>query len=196
MNKLKILNKTLNTALMLLILLTIVSALSAQVRYSAKNDLNLSISGTSTLHEWDMKASKGECVAVFTFNSTGEITALTSLIVNVPAEALKGEHTAMDKTAYKALKTNIAPTISYKLTSATVTSGNTIKCTGKLTIAGTTREADVTANYKLNSDKSINVSGNKNLSMKDFNIEPPSFMMGTIKTRNDMLLKFDLTLRK
>ena len=97
--------------------------------------------------------------------------------------------------AYKALKTSTAPTISYKLTSATV-SGNTIKCTGKLNIAGSIKDADVVATYRLNSDKSITVSGKKNISMKDFNMEPPSFMMGTIKTGNDIVLKFDVTLRK
>jgi len=32
--------------------------------------------------------------------------------------------------------------------------------------------------------------------MKDFNVVPPSFMLGTIKTGNDITLKFDLNLSK
>ncbi|MDE3145658.1 MAG: YceI family protein, partial [Bacteroidota bacterium] len=69
-------------------------------------------------------------------------------------------------------------------------------CMGKLTIAGTTNNAEVIASYKLNADKSITVSGNKKISMKDFKMEPPTFMMGTIKTGNDIVLKFNLTLKK
>lgn len=168
----------------------------AQVNYSTKDDLNLLVSGTSTLHDWDMKAAKGECTAVFSFNAGGEVIALTSLSVSIPSEALKSEHSGMDKNAYKALKTDKAPHITYKLTNATIAGNNTIKCMGKLTIAGATRDADLLATYKVNPDKSISVSGKKNISMKDFNMEPPSFMMGTIKTGNDIVLKFDITLRK
>ncbi len=195
MKKIKNFRETIISAVLLLLLIMVTSLTNAQVKYATKDDLNLLVSGTSTLHDWDMKAAKGECDAVFTFNAKGDITALTTLYLTVPAEALKSEHSGMDKNAYKALKTDKAPTISYKLTSATVI-GNTIKCIGKLSIAGATREAELMATYKLNSDKSITVSGKKNISMKDFNMEPPTFMMGTIKTGNDIVLKFDLTLRK
>ena len=195
MKKIKDFKDSVGIAIILLTMLLIATLGNAQVKYSAKDDLNLLVSGTSTLHDWDMKEAKGECAAVFSFNAAGEITALSSLSVIIPAEGLKSEHSGMDKNAYKALKTSTAPTISYKLTSATV-SGNTIKCTGKLNIAGSIKDADVVATYRLNSDKSITVSGKKNISMKDFNMEPPSFMMGTIKTGNDIVLKFDVTLRK
>ena len=182
--------------MMTVLLLMTASITKAQIKYSTKDDLNLLVSGTSTLHDWDMKAAKGECVALFSFNAGGDVTALTSLSVIIPAEALKSEHSGMDKNAYKALKTDKAPTISYKLASATLVGNNTIKCSGKLTIAGATRDAEIVATYKVNADKSISVSGKKNISMKEFSMEPPSFMMGTIKTGNDIVLKFDVTLRK
>jgi len=182
--------------MMMVLLLMTASITKAQIKFSTKDDLNLLVSGTSTLHDWDMKAAKGECVALFSFNAGGDVTALTALSVNIPAEALKSEHSGMDKNAYKALKTDKAPTISYKLASATIVGNNTIKCSGKLTIAGATRDADIVATYKVNADKSISVSGKKNISMKEFSMEPPSFMMGTIKTGNDIVLKFDVTLRK
>lgn len=186
-----------NRKIIFTFLMMIVSATTmAQVKYSAKNDLNLVVSGTSTLHDWDMKASKGDCEAVFTVNASGHLTALTSLSFVTPAEGLKSEHTGMDKNAYKALKTSQNPNITYTLTSATISPDGTIKCMGKLTIAGTTNNADLIASYKLNADKSITVSGNKKISMKDFKMEPPTFMMGTIKTGNDVVLKFSLTLKK
>jgi len=169
---------------------------SSQVKYHAKDDLNLLVSGTSTLHDWDMKEAKGECNAVFTLNAAGQPTGLTSLSFIAPAEGLKSEHSGMDKNAYKALKTEANPTISYNMTSATVGADGTIKCQGKLTIAGFTQNTELVATYKVNADKSITVNGKKNISMKDFKMEPPTFMMGTIKTGNDIVLKFDVSLRK
>jgi len=172
-----------------------ISLLNAQVKFHAKNDLNLLVSGTSTLHDWDMKAAKGECEATFTINQAGLPTALTSMTFVAPAEGLKSEHSGMDKNAYKALKTSTNATITYTLTNATLVDGE-IKCNGKLTIAGVTKDAELIANYKINADKSITVSGKKNISMKDFKMEPPTFLMGTIKTGNDIVLKFDVTLRR
>ena len=186
-----------NTKACLVVILSVFSSMSfSQVKYHAKDDLNLLVSGTSTLHDWDMKEAKGECNAVFTVSPTGQLTGLTSLLLVVPAEGLKSEHSGMDKNAYKALKTSENPNISYSLTSATVGADGVIKCQGKLTIAGVTQNTDLVANYKINVDKSITVMGKKNISMKDFKMEPPTFMMGTIKTGNDIVLKFDVSLRK
>jgi len=186
-----------NTAVSMVISLLVLSTLSyGQVKYHAKDDLNLLVSGTSTLHDWDMKEAKGECNAVFTLNPAGQITGLTSLSFVAPAEGLKSEHSGMDKNAYKALKTAANPNISYSLVSATVGADGVIKCQGKLTIAGVTQNTELVANYKINVDKSITVMGKKNISMKDFKMEPPTFMMGTIKTGNDIVLKFDVSLRK
>ena len=196
MKKIKEFRQLTFSAFILLMLLVLMSITNAQVKYATKDDMNLLVSGTSTLHDWDMKAAKGECEAMFTFNGNGEIVGLTALSFIVPSEALKSEHTGMDKNAYKALKTDKVKTISYKLISATITAENLIKCAGKLSIAGIIKEAELLACYKINSDKSITVYGKKNISMKEFNMEPPTFMMGTIKTGNDIVLKFDLTLRK
>ncbi len=116
----------------------------------------------------------------------------------VPAEALKSEHTSMDNNAYKALKANKFSTITYTLTSAsaTIEPGGTIKCLGKLSIAGVTIDAPLNATGQVNADKTITVKGSKKISMKDFSIDPPSFMLGTVKTGNDVTVAFNLTLRK
>ncbi len=184
----------------LLFSLSLVISASAQVKYHTKDDLNLLVSGTSTLHEWDMKAAKGEVNAFFTFDAKGQIIGLTSLTVTVPAEALKSEHSGMDKNAYKALKTSANPTITFVLTSATVTpidaNSVTVKATGKLTVAGFTKEVVLVTVCKVNADKSISVSGSQKISMTDYKMEPPTFMFGAVKTGNDITLKFSLTIRK
>ncbi|MFP5039610.1 YceI family protein [Parasediminibacterium sp. JCM 36343] len=183
-------------ALLLLFTPMIASMSMAQVKFGTKDDLNILISGTSTLHDWDMKDAKGQCTAVFVLNDEGKPTGLKSLYLTIPAEGLKSGHSGMDKNAYKSLKTSANPNITYTLTSATVGQDGVIKSTGKLTIAGATTDAALVTNYKMNADKSITVNGMKKLSMSDFNMEPPTFMMGAIKTGNDIVLKFDVTLNK
>lgn len=171
----------------------------SQVQYSA-NTIDLVVSGTSTLHDWDMKAVKADCMAAFTLTNKGQITGLTALNFSTPATALKSDHSSMDNNAYKALKTDKAPTITYTMVSATITPGSTgtstLKCKGKLSIAGTTLNEDVEATCKLNGDNTIVVTGSKAISMKDFKMAPPTFMFGTVKTGNDVVLKFNLVLRK
>jgi hypothetical protein len=178
----------------------LVSGVFAQVKYSSKNNAGLTISGTSTLHDWDMKSAQGACEAVITTTPAGAITALSGLSFSTQAESLKSGKGAMDKNAYKALKSDKFATITYVAHTASVSliSGNDylVKTNGKLTIAGATVDAEVQGTCKVNADKTISVMGSKKISMKDFGMVPPSFMLGTIKTGNDVTLKFDITLTK
>jgi hypothetical protein len=171
----------------------------AQVKYSSKS-MSLTVSGTSTLHDWDMKSAIGTFEGNFTLNSAGAITAVNGLNFSTKAESLKSGHDAMDKNAFKALKSDKAPVITFTSNVATITNLDatdfTVKSTGKLTIAGATLDAEIVATCKVNADKSITVMGSKKISMKEFSMAPPTFMMGTIKTGNDVTLKFDLKLNK
>ncbi|MEP6750481.1 MAG: YceI family protein [Bacteroidota bacterium] len=182
--------------LLLLVCIHAGAASMAQVKYYAKDDLQIVISGTSTMHDWDMKTSKGESNATVTLNDAGQLSGLTALSFTVPAESLKSDHKSMDKNAYKALKTRDHTTISYTISSASIKPGGAILCQGKLSIAGTTLDSDLTATGLVNADKSISVKGSKKISMSAFNMTPPSFMLGTVKTGNDVTVHFNLTLRK
>jgi hypothetical protein len=171
----------------------------AQIRYSGAAT-DLLVSGTSTLHDWTMKSAKAECSAVFSFNAAGQISGLDGLTFTTPVNALKSDHTAMDNNAYKALKSDKNPVIGYTLVSVSVTSAadgaSTVACVGKLTIGGATVDARVVAVCKTNADNTISVTGSEKISMKDFGIDPPTFMFGTIKTGNDITLAFTLTLKR
>ncbi len=180
----------------LLLLIQFMALVSmAQAKYHSKA-MQVLISGTSTLHDWTMKSTAGECSATFALNGSGQPTALSSMSFTIPATSLKSEHTSMDKNAYKALKTDKSASITYTLTSATVAANGSINCLGKLTIAGTTLDAPLAATAKVNADRSIAINVTKKISMKDFNMSPPTFMLGAVKTGNEVTLQFDLTLIK
>lgn len=169
---------------------------NAQVKYHAKDAVQIVINGTSTLHDWDMKSSAGDANATFTLNAAGQLTGLSFLSFAIPAESLKSEHSGMDKNAYKALKTDKNKAITYNLTEATIAPDGTIRCTGKLSIAGVTQDASLVATAKINADQSITVKGSQKISMQTFSIDPPTFMMGAVKTGDGITVNFDLTFRK
>jgi polyisoprenoid-binding protein YceI len=164
------------------------------IKYRSQN-LSIVISGTSTLHDWDMKSSKG--IADANFALTGDkLTDVNGLNFTMPAESLKSEHEMMDKNAYKALKTDKSKSISFVETSATVTPVDAttyqLKIIGNLTIAGTTKVTDLVATAKFNpADKSFTVSGSKKFKMSEYGVKPPTVMMGTIKTGDPITVTFN-----
>ena len=136
-------------------------------------NLNVAVDGTSTLHDWTIKSAKGQCEVNFELASDN----------------------MMDNNTYKALKTKEHKNISYVLTSGSVSQVNgttfQIRTKGKLTIAGTAKETDIVANAVYNAaDKSYTISGNKKIKMSQWGVKPPTVMMGTIKTGDEITISF------
>lgn len=67
-----------------------------------------------------------------------------------------------------------------------------IKTTGNLTISGVTREVAIDVYCVVNNDTSISCSGTETLKMSDYEVKPPSFMLGAMKTGDDITLDFTL----
>jgi hypothetical protein len=157
-------------------------------------NLNLSVNGTSTLHDWTIKSAKGQCEVNFELASD-KLTGVSGFKFSIPAESLKIGHSMMDNNTYKALKTKEHKNISYVLNSGTVSQVNAttyqIKTKGKLTIAGTAKETDIIANATYNAaDKSYTIAGTKKIKMSAWGVKPPTVMMGTIKTGDDINISF------
>ncbi|MBL0099059.1 MAG: YceI family protein [Saprospiraceae bacterium] len=72
----------------------------------------------------------------------------------------------------------------------------TVKSMIKLTIAGKTLDTELISQVKRINDNSFSVKGEKKISMKDYGMEPPSFMLGAVTTGNDVVLNFDLVLNQ
>lgn len=165
----------------------------AQGRYVQSNKSTISIDGTSTLHEWSMTSKEVLCDAAFESNTEGKPVRLTSLVVSLPAESLKSGKSAMDKNAYNALKTDVNKQIVFQLVSSEMDS-KSIQCTGKLKIAGTTKQVDLDVTYVLLTDGSLQCKGSKKIVMTDYSVEPPSFMFGSVTTGDEITISFDVTL--
>lgn len=164
------------------------------VKFHSQN-VQLLVKGTSTLHDWEMKSQSGSCEVLFAVDNGDKISDLTGLSFSVPVETLKSEHTMMDNNTYKALKAKSFKNISFALSSGSVSQINAttyqVKALGKLSIAGSAKETDLTATVKYNpADKTFSVSGFKKMKMTEYGVTPPSVMMGTIKTGDEITIYF------
>ncbi|MCW3089325.1 MAG: YceI family protein [Ferruginibacter sp.] len=169
----------------------------AQATYHAQK-VDVLLTGTSSLHDWEMKSDKGQFDA--TIAVAKDKVIFSGLSFNFPAESLKSGHGAMDKNTYKALDTKKNPNISFVLTSGNVTNtgSNTylLKGMGKLTISGNTILTDLVVTLKYNpADKSFTCSGTKKFKMTQYGVKPPTVMMGAIKTGDDVAITYNLTIK-
>jgi len=125
-----------------------------------------------------------------------QLQDISALSFSLPVINLKSKEELLNTRAYKALKSSQYSRITFKLTNATVVSSErTIKATGSLTIGGKTNQITIESNYIINGDE-ITIKGSKTLKMSDYNIKAPSFMLGALKTGNEVIIDISLKLKK
>jgi polyisoprenoid-binding protein YceI len=169
-------------------------------KINESKDIDMKLSGTSTLHKWAMDAKTFSGSADFTFKSPGQLSALTSLTFELAVTDLKSGESGLDKNAYKALDIKDHKDITYKLISATIIQKDEgkylIKAHGNLTIAGVTKEVTMDVYCSVGKDETISCTGSESLNMTDYAVKPPKFMLGAMKTGDAITLDFTLVYKK
>lgn len=160
--------------------------------YQINNDLStLEVNGTSTIHDWTIVAETQS--GKLSFNNSEEML-LTALELNIEAQSLKSGKSGMDKNTYKALKAKEYDFVKFNLIQVNSVEQKdeqtyVLTCLGNLEVAGVTQKINLELLLQL-TDTSIEIEGKKDLLMTDFNIDPPTAVFGTIKTGNELLIKF------
>ena len=172
------------------------SLFSFQVALSQNYILNnsssvLEVNGTSSLHDWTLETEKQSGNVVL---SNAETLEISNLDFSVEAESLKSGKTSMDKNTYKALKTDDHKTMDFSLSTVKQVkkiSDNSFKVftTGKMTISGVTKTISLDMTVKLEGNKLL-LEGEKSFKMTDFGVDPPTALLGTIKTGNEITIVF------
>ncbi|MEY2693260.1 MAG: hypothetical protein RIT03_1651 [Bacteroidota bacterium] len=179
-----------------LFFLPIINGVNAQECKLNLAESKVKVFGTSNLHDWHidgkMMSGKGNFIL-----ADGVLKSIESLTFIVESEQLKSGNSIMDNNTNKALLTNKFKTINYKLTAVTkinlLSENNySVVTEGDLMIAGTTKKITQLFNLKIK-DKKISVQGKTKLNMTTFNVEPPTALMGTIKTGAEVVVDFKVT---
>lgn len=162
--------------------------LLAQNLYRLTGKPVLTVMGTSTIHDWEMASAQSQGNAELFVEGTS-LKNIKSANVTMKAESLKSGKDKMDGIAYDALKTKKHADILFTLTSFKSLGGNKALATGNLTIAGTTKAVAFKVETSAKGDM-VYLSGETAIKFTDFNLTPPTAMLGTIKTGNDLKLLF------
>ncbi|THH35481.1 YceI family protein [Neolewinella litorea] len=189
--------------LLFLYLLLTGSQVHAQTRYliDSSQGTELQLRGTSTLHDWQMVATTvtGAVEFAFTPDGTGDLSALESMAFSLKVQDLCSGNRGLDKNAHRALNAEAHSSITYVLASSTlsrVQDGYRLQTRGRLTIAGTARDIKMEVRLVVGDNGTITSRGTHELKMTDYGVTPPSFMLGAMKTGDDMTLEFTVVFKK
>lgn len=154
---------------------------------------SMSFTGTSTLHDWE--------IVVNEFDGFAEISGAEPQLdiakgkLNIKVKSFKSHKSSMDNVVFDAMKADKYPNIVFdylKTVKSEVKNGKAfITAKGNLTIAGTTREIQLEMTGT-QMGTSYQMSGVKSFKMSEFNIEPPSFMFGTVKSGDEIKIKYSI----
>lgn len=154
------------------------------------------ISGTSSVHDWEVEVAEFNCDAAVTTNESGtENVSNVSVVCEV--KNVKSDNKIMDGKIYKALEGDKHPKITFKSAeNISVSAKATTKIKGQLSIAGKTQEVELPFTLDNTSNSTVKISGKMPVKMSDFGIEPPTAMMGALKTGDEVVIHYDITLQK
>lgn len=180
-----------------LIFLVMGNHLTAQQYNLVNEKSSLLVLGTSSLHDWEIKAEQIAGSIVLKNPQTGEIDEMN---IEIGTESLKSGKSAMDKNTYKALKTNAHKKITFQFTGVTEIASNgsgkfKVTVTGDLFVAGAKKSIPLDLNVVI-TDNAVKLSGEKKIKMTDFGIDPPKALLGTITTGDDITIRFNTLLTK
>ena len=101
----------------------------------------------------------------------------------------------MDNKTWEAFNYEKNPTITFTLTEKTINATkHSLVANGNLTMAGVTKPVELHLIYKVLPGGELQISGSHALVMSDFNMVPPTAMMGTIKVGDEVVVDFEITL--
>src|SRR5690606_15433048 len=130
-----------------LLLFVFVGAAQSQQLTINKNDSQLTVFGTSNIHDWEIIAESmsGSLTPIWVDN---KLKSLEKLTFKIPVESLKSGKSGMDKNTYKALDSKKHKEIVFALNSLSdirTTGAHKYEATteGKLTIKGSSKQVQI-----------------------------------------------------
>lgn len=119
--------------------------------------------------------------------------------LTIPAKALDCSNDTMNEHMQKALDASAYQNISveirkYELGAVGEGGIAPLKLYADITMKGQTRPVTINAVAKPSSDGTVHVEGRYSLRMTDWGVQPPTLMLGTMKVRESVVIRFEVAL--
>lgn len=170
---------------------------------SLREGSKLWFDGTSTLRSWSCSADRIDVTL-----TSPEETVIASTLegrkvagtvqVDFPVSKLECRNDTMNEHMGKALKTKEYASIRFTMQSYELAKGSAVTGTiqGTLQLSGRTLPIAVPVTFGTAADGAMRVTGKVPVKMTDWDVKPPTLMMGTIKVGPVVTVNFDLLLQK
>lgn len=192
------------TSILLLAFLLICLGIEAQTTFTLAKESTMKIDGSSTVSDWSVEVT--EATGNFTTSEdikieVGEIL-YSNLEFSFPVDKMEsGRGPIMDSKIKKALISDVNPLVTYKSIENKITAADgdefVLESVGTITAAGISKPLTVTLNVFFNAEmKTMSFEGSKDLTMTMFNIEKPTAFFGKLVTKDEIIVKFNLSFIK
>ena len=152
-----------------------------------QSNSQLSINGTSSLHNWASVVEKFNASATLSGNE------FTNVSFEATVKSIKSGKSGMDKNIYSALAADKNPKIKFTAENLKI-NGNKLQGVGNLTIKGKTNK--ITVDLDLVKKEEYIISGHFEMKMTEYDVTPPTAVFGTVKTGDDISLDMVFSMKK
>ena len=192
-------------AICLAVIGTHAHAASLRTHFLIEPGSTLSLNGSSTFHDYECNA--GSVEGTLDGDTAGIAkNVLDSVFINakveVPVSSLSGSSDGITSNMKDALKGKEFPIISFDLTHCVVVPDSLkksgtwgMKTKGNLTIAGKTKPVELLVRFTDLGSGYFRLEGSHELVMTDYGVDPPTFMLGVMKTNPKVTVHFDIKLK-
>jgi polyisoprenoid-binding protein YceI len=196
--------RTLPFAAMLLGALACATATaSAQPRLVSQPGTKVTVDGSSNVHGWSCSTDSVEVTVAadpaIAKPGTPPRQAFERAQVRISVVALECGDGTMNKNLRKALAADANPAILFKSTGIEVNAGTdadhfTVIAAGALSIAGKEKPISIEIATTRLANGTFKAIGTVPLRMTDFGIKPPVALLGTLRTKDPVTVRFELIL--
>ncbi len=176
--------------LLVLLLISVAEAGFSQETYTLNEESTLTIDGTSTVHDWTVTANSMEG----TLQAKADAVNSVDFSVAV-ADIVSDRAAAMDKKMHDALKMEEHPKVLFTAEGVDVSMKGKQDIKGTLNIAGVANEVTIPVTIS-ETDGKLVITGEQKVVLKEYDIEPPTAMFGSIVVGDEVSVKFDLMFAK
>lgn len=157
------------------------------------------IEGRSNVDSFTCVAGEFLGEAWYDPNSGEETGSPLSLEIQIPVETLNCGRNRMNRDLYEALQGDKHESIRFEYLQADLLEKTVrldtplrLQVQGLLTVAGTKREITFEAEGQLLGNGIVMVKGSKQIRMTDYNVTPPTALLGLVKAQDELTVHFDI----
>lgn len=158
----------------------------------------MTIYGSSNVRDWTMDVLEIDGEISVQPASGDELPTVERAFVEVPIDSILSGRDSQNEKAHKALHKNAQPSIYFRSETVNVTADSDstfgVTAQGEMIIAGERRTVNVQAEGTRLANGAYRFQGEHEMLMTDFNIDPPTALLGALRVADEVRIAFDITI--